>query len=68
MWSELPFCYNYIESWPKNLNLATLDMTFVTSLEIGGKKCIDDLSYNQDDCRYEYIHQVSKLLSMSCLR
>ena len=56
--SELPYCSNIAEVHPNTLFLATLDLTVSKSVEYDGQSCNVDPDYNQDDCRFEYIHRV----------
>ena len=57
--SELPYSSNIAAMFPNTSFLATMDLTVSKSVEYDGKECNADSDYNQDDCRFEYIHKVS---------
>ena len=60
--SELPYSASDIQNLPTTLHGAKIDLTHATALKYGKKECEPDPYYNQDNCREEYMHKVSRVL------
>ena len=58
--SELPYSASDIQNLPITLHGAKIDLTLSTALKYGKKECEPDLDYNQDECREEFMHKVSR--------